>query len=230
MDRRASSTIVIALLAGGSSGCILRPGMNSDCVWPSEKRRTLNLQEPADREHLVLDAELIEELVDRYRFHPAAEQRACEDRLRAAVAAIHSVQAMDMASASADVSNRGLDLPVRLPVGGLFILSVAFVVRRVERRFTGEALPLALGLIAASILLPGLFLWIGEFWTSVLQMIRVGSHHVGGRVDRLPWLQHQPQSFVVGVGLFWVIALVRWARGRRGRIAETRTIHKGWQA
>ncbi|AMY11866.1 hypothetical protein LuPra_05133 [Luteitalea pratensis] len=63
----------------------------------------------------------------------------------------------------------------------------------------------ALSLSVGSMALSGSFVLLGELWTSVLQMIRVGSHHVGGRVDKLPWLQYQPRIFDLGLVLFWVI-------------------------
>ena len=184
--------------------------MNSDCVWPSERPRPLNLQDSADRRHLVIDAELIEELVDRYRFHPPDEQRRCDDRLVALVAQMHSVDVTDVARARARIPERGFDLPVTVPVAAIFVFCVLYVLRRVERRFSGELLPFAICLIAASVVVPGLFLWVGELWTSVLQMIRVGSQHVGGRVQRLPWLQHRQQIFIVGIGLFWIIVALQW--------------------
>ncbi len=168
-------TLLIVLVVSGTGSCILRPGMNSDCRWPSEPRRLLNLQNAADRRHFVLDAELIEELVDRYRFHPVDEQRRCDDRLVALVAEMHSVSVSDVAGARARIPQRGPDLPVTLPVTAIFVLCVLFVLRRIERRFADEPLPFAISLIAASVLLTGLFLWVGELWTSVLQMIRVGS-------------------------------------------------------
>ena len=199
--------------------------MNSDCRWPSEARRPLNLQNPADRRHLVLDAELIEELVDRHRFHTVDEQRRCDDRLVALVAEMHSVGVSDVAGARARIPQRGLDLPVTVPVTAIFVVCVLFVLRRIERRFADEPLPLAICLIAACVLLPGLFLWVGELWTSVLQMIRVGSQHVGGRVQKLPWVQHQQRIFAVGVGLFWIIAALRWTRRRLVLIKQARELH-----
>jgi hypothetical protein len=196
--------------------------MNSECLWPSEPRRPLNLQDAADGRHLVLDAELIEELVDRYRFHPVDEQRRCEDRLVAVVAEMHSVDASDVSRARARIPERGLDLLVTVPVSATFVFCVLFVLRRVEWRFTDERVPIAICLIAASVVLPGLFVWLGELWTSVLQMIRVGSQHVGGRVQTLPWVQHQQQIFMAGVGLFWVIVALRWTRRRSALVKHDR--------
>ena len=189
--------------------------MNRDCSWPPEASRPLDLSHDADRRHLILDAEIVEELVDRYRFHQPNDQPACEKRLIEIVERTHSVSVSDVAHAQDRTSDRGLNLPVILPVGALFILAVLGVVSRIERRFAGEALPTIVTLVVASVVVSVLFVLVGEFWTSVLQMIRVGSQHVGGRVARLPWKRHEPQIFVIGVVAFWVVFSLRRTLGRK---------------
>ncbi len=163
----------------------------------------------------MTDVELVDELVDRYRFHIPNEQPQCEVRLLEAVVRTHSVANADVAHARERVSDRGLNLPVYVPVAALFICSVVVVTRRVERRFSGETLPTIITLAIASVALSVLFVLIGEFWTSVLQMIRVGSQHVGGRVARLPWKQHEPEILVIGIFVFWTVLLVRRRYDRR---------------
>ena len=191
------------------SACIVRPGMNQDCSWPPEALGSLDLTKDADRRHLIVDAEVVEELVDRYRFHQPNDQPACERKLIEVVARTHSVSVGDVARAQSRIPERGLNLPVNLPVGGLFILAVLGVVGRIERRFAGDPLPTIVTLLVASVALSALFVLIGEFWTSVLEMIRVGSQHVGGRVARLPWKRHEPQIFAIGIMTFWIIFLAR---------------------
>jgi hypothetical protein len=208
---------LIALVS--TSGCILRPGMNSDCTWPVEPAKALDLGSPLDRRHLIVDAELLEELVDRYRFHPPDEQRRCEQTLAAVVTSLHSVDVSAVARAREDIPKRGLDLPVTAPVVALFLWSVLQLLRRIERRFDEEPWPLAISLIVASVAVSAAFVWVGELWTSILQMIRVGSQHVGGRVNKLMWLQHEQLIFIIGVVLFWTIALIRKAAaGLKGHV------------
>ena len=213
MLSRVPGLALIVLLA--AAGCILRPGMNAECRWPAEVARTLDLSHRDDERHLVLDAELVDELVDRHRFHPADAQRRCLESLIREVAQVHSVTPADVARARERVPDRGLDLPVIVPMSVLFLLSVGYVLRRIERRFGEEPLPRFLSLAIACVGLSGAFVFVGELWTSVLQMIRVGSQHVGGRVHKLPWLQHQTAIFVVGIGLFWVVVWFREVRRRR---------------
>jgi len=202
-----SALVLLTVLS--ASACVLRPGMNADCVWPAEPVSALDLAHVADRRHLVIDAELIEELVDRYRFHVPNDQPACEQRLVDVVARTHSVAINDVARARDRIPERGLDLVVNVPVTVLFIFATFAVRRSIERRFQDEALPAIATLAIASVVLAALFVLVGEFWTSILQMIRVGSQHVGGRVRRLPWPQHEKQIFAIGIVLFWAVVLLR---------------------
>jgi len=158
---------------------------------------------------------VLEELVDRYRFHQPNDQPACEKRLVEVVARTHSVSVSDVARAQNQIPERGLNLPVNVPVGVLFILAVLGVVGRIERRFADEALPTIVTLVVASVALSAVFVLVGELWTSVLQMIRVGSQHVGGRVARLPWKRHEPQIFVIGIVTFWIVFSLRRTFARK---------------
>lgn len=213
LDTRVTLAVLVLIGAGAASACILRPGMNADCDWPPEASRAIDLSAAADQRHLVIDAELIEELVDRYRFHPPDEQQRCDAHLVATVAQRHAVGVVDIERARQRIPQRGLDLPVTVPMAALFFFVVPRIIRRINRRFEDEPVPAAISLILASIAVSSLFVMAGEFWTSILQMIRVGSFHVGGRVNRLPWTQHEPQILVVGIALFWVVvALERAAR------------------
>jgi hypothetical protein len=198
-------TLLLTILG---AGCITRPGMNPNCEWPPETPRRLVLSSPADARHLVIDAELVAELVDRYRFS-GESQEACEARLIDVVARTHGVSAADFLQARERIPDKGLDLAVNVPMAALFLIAAWLVVRAVQRRFAGDKVPIVITLVLASVVLSWLFVMLGEFWTSILQMIRVGSQHVGGRIQRLPWLQHQRQIFAIGVTVFWAVVLVR---------------------
>ena len=183
--------------------------MNADCAWPPEASTRLDLTNGADRRHLVVDTELVEDLVDRYRFHVPNDQAACEQRLIDVVARTHSVGISDVARARDRIPEKGPDLAVTVPVTVFFVFAVLGVTRRIERRFSGETLPTIITLVIAAVALAGLFVMVGEFWTSILQMIRVWNQHVGGRVAKLPWKQHEQQIFVIGIALFWTVLLLR---------------------
>lgn len=206
---------LLLLISFSSSACILRPGMNAECAWPPEVPRRLDLASDADRRHLIVDAELVEELVDRYRFHVPNEQPQCEQKLIEAVARTHAVGVIDVTRARDRIPEKSLNLPVNVPVAVLFVFTVMGITRSIERRFTNETFPAIITLAIASIAVSGLFILVGEFWTSILQMIRVGSQHVGGRVARSPWKRHEPQIFIAGMVLFWAVTWLRRAGSRK---------------
>jgi hypothetical protein len=220
--------IVLALLA--SSGCITRPGMNRDCRWPSESPIHLDLSSTNNRRHLVIDAELIEELVDRYRFHPGGDQEECRSRLTDAVARLHGVSATDVLKARERVAERGLNLPVNVPVALLFLFTVLRVRKVIERRFEDEPLPAAITLILASLVLSGLLVVAGEFWTSILEMIRVGSQHVGGRVAQLQWRRHEREIFLIALCAFWAVVLGQSVLERRIRACSSTVTRRSREA
>ena len=212
---------LVLLLAASTGGCITRPGMNGNCEWPPETPRPLVLSSPPDARHLVIDAELVAESVDRYRFS-GQSQEACEARLIDAVARTHGVSVADFLQARERIPHKGLDLSVNLPMAALFIIAAWLVVRTVQRRFAGEKVPTVITLVLASVVLSWVFVMLGEFWTSILQMIRVGSQHVGGRIQRLPWLQHERQIFAIGVTVFWAVVFVRVFSRADGNSARDR--------
>lgn len=202
--------LILAIAA--SSGCITRPGMNTNCGWPPEAATSLDVRERGAARHLVQDVELAVELADRYSTRQRGSPQLCEAKLLAAIALTHSVTIEDVVAARSRVADRGLNLPVNLTMAGLFVLAAVWVVGWVRRRFPEERIPAVVTLILASVVLTGIFVVLGDLWSSVLLMIRVGSHHVGGRAAQLPWRQHTAELFAAGVVLFWVVTLARGAR------------------
>ena len=64
------------------AGCITRPGMNSDCQWPPEQARPLDLRNGSDRRHLIEDVELAEELAVRYNDRWQKGIQPCQAKLQ----------------------------------------------------------------------------------------------------------------------------------------------------
>jgi hypothetical protein len=193
------------------AGCITRPGMNADCEWPPEASRPLGLERRADQRHLIEDAELAEELAVRYndRWHKGIEP--CETKLFNVVAHTHGVTAAEVVDARSRIAHKGLYPAINLPMAVLFVLTALYIIRRVQRRFSdSEILPAAMAVLLASVVVSGLFVLLGELWEATVLMIRVWNHHVGGRALRLPWQQHRGEIFVLGVLLFWIVALIRY--------------------
>ena len=76
-------------------------------------------------------------------------------------------------------------------------------------------MPAAITLTLASVVLSGLLVVVGEFWTSILEMIRVGGQHVGGRVAQLPWPKHEREIFLIALCVFWGVVLGQSVLERR---------------
>src|SRR5581483_12140002 len=118
------------------------PGMNSDCRWPAEIARLLNMQAPADRQHLRSDVEAAEELGVRYADRDrqpisilGVQVRArmreggalqglrenCAVKLFGEIEKTHGVTASDVSNARASLMNKGADLPVNVPMAALLL-------------------------------------------------------------------------------------------------------------
>jgi hypothetical protein len=188
------AVLLLALTCLG--GCITRPGMNTDCEWPPEASRPRDLGTRAAERHLIEDAELAEELAVRYNDRWARGIEPCEAKLFSAIGQMHNVTPAEVEQARARINNKGLDLPVNLPMTVLFLWAAVKVTRWVRRRFThDETYPRMTALVFASVGLSGVWLLLGELWASTILMIRVGDQHVGGRAVQLPWAEPHVGDF-----------------------------------
>lgn len=51
---------------------------------------------------------------------------------------------------------------------------------------------------------------LGDIWSGVAEMIRLGNDHLSYRADRIPWVRHRPAIFAAGAVIVWVVALRRY--------------------
>jgi hypothetical protein len=212
---RRSLAPVIGLVA--AFGC--SSGQNTDCRWPEEPPRRLDLRSDADAAHLRADVELAEELsvrfADRSGTGPGPlRQRLrlekCFDPLTAGIVARHGVSMADVLGAQARIGERGLNLVVNLPVLAFFTVSTMFVLRATRRRFGVEE---RVAIVAASaisaVAVAGLTTGFGRVWQMTSEAIRIGNGHLGGqRGLRLPWVQYSFEYFIVALAAFLLIALL----------------------
>ncbi len=49
---------------------------------------------------------------------------------------------------------------------------------------------------------------MGSQWSMFAENIRIGTGHLGSRVARLPMERYTIRVFVIGVALFWIVAVV----------------------
>jgi hypothetical protein len=132
----------------------------------------------------------------------------CTARLFSMIATNHGVSDAEIASARAerpaafDSIVRGLFLPI-------YVLASLVVCRTIRRRFAsddGRVRFVALSLASVAVALLGSYLLV--LWSMPWEAIRVGNGHIGGyRAATLN--RHGPGIvFVVGLCLFWTVALL----------------------
>ena len=212
--KRALAFLVIAAALGCSSG------QNTDCRWPDESPRILDLRADADASHLMQDVELAEELsvrfADESEFGPGPQRQRlrverCYDPLVAGIMARHGVSMADVLDAQQRIGERGLNLVVNAPVAAFFGFLTLIVLRRIRRRFSGadERVAVAIASTIAAVFVAGLTTGVGRVWQMVSETIRIGNGHLGGqRGLRLPWVQHTFEYFIVASVAFLVIAVL----------------------
>jgi hypothetical protein len=210
----------------GCPGCIDRNRVNVSCEWMGDSAFPIDPQKAAHQTHLVADAQLAEELAVR---HADAEherlfgsyghgglidhgrvRNACMSRLLATIENTHAVTLEQIAVARGQRS-WPFDLAVELLFLPLYCLGAAAVCLALDRRFSSDQryvwfLASALSSIAASFI----GLQVGELWLAVWEVVRVGNGHMSS-FRAATWnrwsQQHHGFEAIVGVLLFWIIAL-----------------------
>lgn len=218
--KRAFLVTVLAATSACSSG------QNSDCRWPDEPARLLNLDIDADSKHLIRDIELVEELSVRFADAsslgpgPIKQQyriEHCYQPLMSALTARHGVSMDDVLAAQSRIGERGLNLVVNGPVALFFLVATLIALRWTRRRFAADERIATLCAIAvASVAIPAVTVGAGRIWEAISETIRVGNGHLGGqRGLRLPWVRHSPEYYLIAVILFLLIAMIHYRRDAR---------------
>jgi hypothetical protein len=207
----------MALLLIVASGCVRREGLNTECRWPQEGLAPLEPGNDAHFRHLSADAQFAEELGIRYgdSFHgkETVEERGrrvedCTARLMTYLSMLHSVPLDEVERARAHREIRVDIAAVFVPMAAIFGMVAYAVAGRVQRRLhSGTPLVVGLALVSLVVALAGVM--VGELWSWMVEIIRVGNGHLSYRAFRLPWTQHRTVIFAAGVGMFLVLAFIR---------------------
>jgi hypothetical protein len=115
------------------------------------------------------------------------------------------------------------DAAVILSFGVLYALVALGVVRRVRREFPldggGDSVMAIVVVGVASALASGLAVLVGEWFSILIEIVRVGNGHLSNRTDRIPWVHHRMALFLAGVVIFWTIAGLGYRAETRRRVA-----------
>lgn len=214
---RAVVWMLPAIFVAGCSS-----GQNTECRWPDEARRALDLRVDADAQHLRQDIELAEELAVRFADNsglgpgPARQQlrvEQCFEPLVAGITSRHALQRADVIAAQSRLGDRGLNLAVNVPVSVLFGVSTLLALRTIRRRFAGERPAMLAATLLSSVVIATMTTGFGRIWQMIAEAIRLGNGHLGGlRGLRLPWVKYSFEYFLLLLGCFLLIAAVDHAR------------------
>jgi len=211
-------------------GCTRRDPRNSNCEWPQETARPLDLSQSAQQRHLSDDAQLAEDLAIRYadshrgprsgHFEGFDEYRQTRDRCMTALFEVignnHTV-AREQVRQSLGHRRTSLDLAVILSFAVLYGFAASGLAGQIWRRFppAEEWIAGAVATLLTSAVISMAGVLLGELWATSVENLRIGSGHLSYRVNRIPWVQHRLGLFVGGVVLFCIIAGLRYRAGVR---------------
>lgn len=200
---------LLPLLIVSVTACSMPPGMNDDCNAP-EQLFARDRHARVDRDHLIADVKVIEELAMRHadsqgKAAPGSRRRqlACEAKLFDAVAQSHGVTLSAMADARQQLDRPKWDSAVHLPLVAFYLTAATLFATRVRRRFPDEKLAAVVITLVGSLVAGGVFLVVGHLWHGMVEMIRLGTTHMSYRVARLGWGEYGEEVFALAVLLFW---------------------------
>jgi hypothetical protein len=208
-------SIVLLLLF---TACLRRAGRNDQCQWPNEPERLLDLHNAADQAHLRDDARFAEEVAiryaDRFRRTDGFTQghrrlMECTGTLFGRVGVLHGVSPEAVARAAFERNRMADSALVFVPVGLSFLLFSYGLCGRIFAR-TDSIVSAAVTAFLMSIPVSGCGVLIGELWAIAVETLLIGNGHLSFRTGRIPWLNERVYLFVIGLGLFWIIAGVRY--------------------
>jgi hypothetical protein len=237
VSKRGLLAIVLASLC--VSACSRRDGLNFDCKWVPDPAVGVDLQNRSQVRHLVDDLRTAEELAMRYGDRLAGwrqveifgivtrhgglnerelgrrSRQQCAATLLPRIASTHAVTVADLEGVRPRLEDRGLDLPVTIPIVLVFAYVLARFARWIRSRFeTDERVGWVAATLFASLVIPVVVLAIGGAWAGVVEIIRLGNEHIGqrARVDGLR------ANFLIMLGLgivtVWIASAVTAIRKR----------------
>jgi len=221
-------------LARHCPGCIDRSRVNKGCEWTGDAAFQIDRNNSAQRQHLVADAQLAEDLAIRHadaefnRLYGSEAHgglidngrvvRECMARLVGAIEANHAVTPEQIAVARGERS-RLFDTAAAVSFLPFFLLGAIVTGSRLSRRFSTEKRSVRLVAVAlTSAMASFLGLQAGQLWGSVWETVRVRNGHMSPFRSALytRWTNyHFGAIFVAGVVTFCIVAICSRSHGFR---------------
>jgi len=208
----------LAILGAVSlTGCSMPAGMNEDCNAPAALLARDYRHARSDRQHLIADVKVVEELAMRYadsqgKGAPGSRRRQldCEAKLFDAVAQTHGVTLSAVAEARRQLDRTAWDSAVHLPLIAVYLAAALLLPVRIRRRFPDEKVAAGVATLFGSVVIAGVFVVLGQLWHGLVEMIRLGTTHMSYRAVRLGWRDSSEEVFVLALLMFWCAVLVSY--------------------
>ena len=142
-------------------------------------------------------------------------RQQCVATLFHAIASTHEVALSDIERVRPRLADRGLDLPVTIPVALLLVLAVRRFMQSIRNRFTAdEWAGWVVATLFGSFIIPAIVVAIGLAWAAVVEIVRLGNEHVGNRA-RVDGLRANVLVVLgIGIAMVWIASGITAIRKR----------------
>ena len=231
--------LAIVLVSVCIVACSRRAGLNFDCTWTLDPALRLDLNDESDVQHLLEDVRVAEELGMRYGDRMAGwrlietfgivsrhgglknrelgrqARQQCVATLFRAIASTHEVTVSDIERVRPRLADRGLDLPVTIPVALLLMFAVRRFMRWIRNRFDpDERAGWFVATLFGSFIVPAAVVALGIAWAVIVEIVRLGNEHVGNRA-RVDGLRTNVLVVLgIGIAMVWIASGITAIRKR----------------
>lgn len=221
--------ILIVLASFCLSTCSRREGFNFHCEWVADSTVEVNLGTEPHVRHLLDDIRAAEELAIRYGDRVAGwrlvdrfgivtrhggltnrdagrlAQQQCIAKLFNTIGSAHGLTISQIEGIRPRLAERGMDLPVAVPVGLLFAFALRRFTQWLRKRFEpDELLAWVIATVIGSVILMTVVLAIGAAWAVLVEIVRVGNEHLGHRARTESLRTNFLVMFGIGIAVSWI--------------------------
>ena len=227
----APKFFLIAVVLAGIilSACQRRDGLNFDCSWVPDPPFRADVGDDSHLQHLLDDIRVAEELAIRHGDHTTGwrlvdtfgvvsrhggarnrdagrlAREQCTVKLFSTIGTTHGMSVPEIEALRPRLEERGLDLPVTIPVIIVFSFALRGFLRWLQGRFDAdERAGWVIATIVGSIGITAVVLAMGVAWAVVVEIIRVGNEHLGHRARTEGLWSNFLVLFIVGMAVSWI--------------------------
>jgi hypothetical protein len=136
-------------------------------------------------------------------------QQQCTASLFDTIAVIHALDVADIERVRPRLAERGIDLPVTIPVALIFLFALRRWIRWLRRRFdSDEWLAWVLATAIGSLAITAVVLAIGAGWALLVEIVRIGNEHIGQRARTGDLRANFLVMFGLGIAATWMVSAI----------------------